>query len=758
MGEIRWILAVGSALIAFKCLLIPAYTSTDFEVHRNWMAVTWHRPIGEWYTEATSEWTLDYPPFFAFFELALARAAHFLGIDEILEISSTPKMSPEIRVFQRLSVIFTDVFYILVCALYSFRSHRLTARIPLKLRQNAREACFVLLTSLQALLLVDSVHFQYNSMLTAFFLLSLYFVDSGRLLAAAFTFSVLLNFKHIYVYYAFGYVFYYMAAYFQYSGSVLGENVPKALLLAVSLLVPFALSLLPFFIFGGGPSGSESLRHIAVRLFPVSRGLTHAFWAPNFWALYNFADLILYRILTLFKVGNFQPPTYTSGLVQEYAHSVLPNVSTLGTLCLVTVSSVVVLIGLVIRRRKDSNLPDFSLFAVLAALSFFYFGYHVHEKAIILVAVPMTVFAIKDPKYLPHLVRLSTIASFSLFPLLFTPLEIPLKYAICAAYFLLQLVVLKRFTRISLWDLLPTRHLMGFAILALAEVYNTFVHQYLFSTRLPFAPLMAISVLNAVELTDFFGSLIWSTFLDGLLETTWHKATCRLREQLIIDATYSVQTVDDVEEVQLVAGVDVSASKTNQDLVVVSLSVWKFPQCEHVATVADTRCLRLPYIPQYLAVREAQVVAEFVKQVLEERPHFIQEVAEWRATWAPSPESRQLESRKNLALHDVYETVGMANKTRVDEFVDSIREAFKSNKTPGFVPFDIVDPVKLNVIRMGGSMSGVFVSAGYGIELDLATRISIGMLANNTTCEPIRAADLSSRERVRHHFDGEKHD
>lgn len=104
------------------------------QVHRNWLAITSSLPISQWYTEvvvllpsdparlpvsqSTSEWTLDYPPFFAWFEYVLAQFAGLVD-PAMLVISAEPYASPLTIVFQRLSVVVTDFMLIVAVALFA---------------------------------------------------------------------------------------------------------------------------------------------------------------------------------------------------------------------------------------------------------------------------------------------------------------------------------------------------------------------------------------------------------------------------------------------------------------------------------------------------------------------------------------------------------------------------------------------------------------------------------------------------------------
>eukprot|EP01016_Furgasonia_blochmanni_P041431 TRINITY_DN5377_c0_g2_i7.p1 TRINITY_DN5377_c0_g2~~TRINITY_DN5377_c0_g2_i7.p1 ORF type:complete len:434 (+),score=48.62 TRINITY_DN5377_c0_g2_i7:61-1302(+) len=182
--------------VVIKLLLIPTYHSTDFEVHRNWLAITHSLPIDKWYFEATSIWTLDYPPFFAYYEWILSKIAYLVD-KKMLIVDNLEYKAPACIYFQRITVIVAEIVF-MYCLIRVIRV--LTAQTGSeRLARNQAFAFFFAFLQV-GYILVDSIHFQYNTPLMGLLLLSCSFIIERQYIKGSLVYAILLNFKHIYIY------------------------------------------------------------------------------------------------------------------------------------------------------------------------------------------------------------------------------------------------------------------------------------------------------------------------------------------------------------------------------------------------------------------------------------------------------------------------------------------------------------------------------------------------------------------------------
>ncbi|CAO3588912.1 unnamed protein product [Absidia cylindrospora] len=415
-----------------KCLLIPAYRSTDFEVHRNWLAITSSLPISQWYLEATFKWTLDYPPFFAWFEKLLGMVGQWVD-PGMVELSALGYSSPATVVYQRLTVMVSEL---------------------------------VLYWALQHYLKTSTTHTRISDRIVA---ASIFFIlDSGS--------SII-------------YISNTMVCSMGSCFIPLSKR-SRFVRLGGAVLLVFGVSLGPF-VWTGQASA------LVARLFPFTRGLCHAYWAPNLWALYAGADRCL--ILVAKKLGwaldTSALGSMTRGYVGDTVFAVLPTVEAIHTLILTIVMQLLVLQVL----WRQPTFDHFVSSLTLCGFASYLFGWHVHEKAIMLVLIPYSLMATKSVFHLRLFVILSSAGIMSLYPLLFHIQETPLKYLITVIWYLCILPGLCYCLQTKLRRLLTQVEMIYVMGLILMQAYTSIGHSLVFGDdRLEFLPLMMTSVYCAV--------------------------------------------------------------------------------------------------------------------------------------------------------------------------------------------------------------------------------------------------------------------
>ncbi|XP_059060050.1 probable dolichyl pyrophosphate Glc1Man9GlcNAc2 alpha-1,3-glucosyltransferase [Achroia grisella] len=497
-----WQIAI--LVTTIKIFFVPLYRSTDFEVHRNWLAVTHNLSIDQWYYDSTSEWTLDYPPFFAWLEYMLSHVAKYFD-PKMLNVTSLNYASDMTIWFQRLSVIVLDLIYI--CGVKSCSN----------LIGNGKLLVFILLISNPGLLMVDHIHFQYNGFLYGFLLLSISNIITSNYIQSAIWFAVLLNLKHIYIYMAPVYTVYLLRAYCFTIPSDDGIHTPWYSFSVLNLF-KLAITVTTVFILSFGPF-IEHLPQLLSRLFPFKRGLCHAYWAPNFWALYNFGDKVLEHILP--KLGITVPKvqaSMTGGLVQEFDHIVLPSIKPWMTFILAGGSILPALIKLwyLCADRRYRALSFIRCLIVCATCSFM-FGWHVHEKAILMILIPLSFMSVLGAVDGKLFLIISTVGHYSLFPLLYPKNLLAIKIFMLLTHTAIAFGNIpllyeipqkpksrkrRAFMRLPLLNHLESLYIYGLLILCFYE--NILHTTWGLDKTLPFLPLMLTSVYCSIGVLYFF--------------------------------------------------------------------------------------------------------------------------------------------------------------------------------------------------------------------------------------------------------------
>jgi len=454
-----------SVLVKVLTINTTLYKSTDFEVHRNWLAITYSLPFREWYKEARNIWTLDYPPFFAYFEYVLSLIAYFFD-PNMLSLDNIDYDSYGTILFQRLSVVLISDFVLAVCVLLSVPKH------------NTVKALILVLFS-SSLFIVDHIHFQYNGMMLGLLVLSAVLIEENRFLLGAAIYMFLVFFKHIYLYAAPVYFIYCLGRF------VVGKKLEGLKNLAQLAAVVVAVSLVaivPLIV-------SDQLPAAISRMFPFGRGLVHSYWAPNVWAIYLFVDRLLGKVIG----GSSGASSSTRGLVQVTENVVLPNV-TPGVTFALTLAVYAGFLFIVWSAARKQNIALLSLVAYGNAICFF-FGWHIHEKAVLMITIPLIVQCMRDGKMHTQVWILAFISCLSILPLLPRSQETALKWIIASTGAVMDWIILKP----SGEEMWPTWAVI--VVASFPEMFRVFVHGvFMKDSKFEFLPLMITSVIHAVLL------------------------------------------------------------------------------------------------------------------------------------------------------------------------------------------------------------------------------------------------------------------
>lgn len=354
----------------------------DYEAQRHWMEVTVNLPTKDWYKNTPDNdllyWGLDYPPLTAYHMFAMGKVAQSLNSTWVELDTSRGIETQEHKLFMRSTVLLVDIILYMSAVLYYF--YMTPALRPVTSPTNvykynvAIHTTFVLLYPAQ--ILIDHGHFQYNCFFMGLVLWAVIAIVSGRMSAAAFLFTLALCYKQMSLYYSLPF-FWYLAS-LNLRRKPLWKGILAIMLIGLIVISTFAVVFLPYL------TSVADITQVINRIFPIDRGVFEDKVA-NFW----------YSLSIFYKFRNV------------YSHHELLRASTLLTLLISLPAGIHLLLRPTIRTFKYS--------LVSTSLVFYLMSYQVHEKTILVPALPILLLIREHSQ---TVMWFSTLSTFSLQPLL----------------------------------------------------------------------------------------------------------------------------------------------------------------------------------------------------------------------------------------------------------------------------------------------------------------------------------------------------
>ncbi|KAK0670383.1 family 57 putative glycosyltransferase [Cercophora samala] len=350
----------------------------DYEAQRHWMEITTHLPITQWYFHDLQWWGLDYPPLTAYHSWLCGKIGSLIDPSWFALYKSRGIHDPNLKIFMRGTVIVSEyLIYIPAVVIFVRRFSRLSG-----VTSWSASISLAAILMQPGNILIDHIHFQYNTVMLGFVVASMSSMLAGRYLWSAVFFVAALGFKQMALYYAFPVFAFLLGSCFSPRIHVL-----RFIRIALVTVIAFVILVLPL-VLGAYNEWKQGIRSKPTPL-PLFPGLAayldpKAFYYPIVEQLVQMVHRVFPFARGLFedKVANFWCALNVVVKIKHLPAELLQRFSLIATLASIIPPNLILLV----RPRKEL-LP---LAFATTAWGFFLFSYQVHEKSVLLPLAPMT--------------------------------------------------------------------------------------------------------------------------------------------------------------------------------------------------------------------------------------------------------------------------------------------------------------------------------------------------------------------------------